>query len=279
MVLKAIYTTLEEIPEQFQELYTERNGKFEFTGVEGVKTQADVDRVTAGAAKEREEHKKTKEKLAAFGDLDPVQAQKDLDEVAELRVRVEANKTGAIDEAKLEEIVVRRVAREKAPVERENARLKKENDELTATNGSLTGTITKGKVETAIRKAAEAAKVVPSAVEDLVVIGQGIFEVSEDGVVVTKDGVGATPGVGVDVYLTDMKDKRPHWWPASQGGGGMGDGRDSGGAGNNPWSAKHWNLTEQGKVVREKGMEKANQLAKSAGVHVGATGPVKKTAE
>lgn len=279
MALKAIYDKLEDIPEQFQELYTERDGKFELTGVDGVKTQADVDRVQESLRKERGEHTKTKDKLKLFGDLDPEKVHTELDEIEELRVRAEANDKGGIDEEKLEELVSRRVNREKAPLERENAKLKTENETLTGQNGELQGTITSGKIATEIRKVAEAAKVVPSAVDDIIAIGKGVFEVSQDGVVVTREGAGVSPGVGVDIYLADMKEKRPHWWPPSQGGGA--NGSDGGGTafGENPWSTKHWNLTKQGAVVREQGEDKAKQMATAVNSHLGATGPTVKKDE
>lgn len=270
MALKTIYEKKEDIPEQFQELFTERDGKFELTGIEGVKTQSDVDRVQEALRKEKEDHGKTKDTLRAFSDLDAEQVAKDLDELAELRIRVEANKTGTIDEDKIDQLVSQRVAREKAPIERDNKRLTEENEKLTSNNGDLQSTITSGTIETEIRKAAEAAKVVPTAIDDIVAIGRGVFEVSEDGNVVTRDNVGSVPGIGVDVYLTDMKEKRPHWWPASQGGGANG-GEGGGGTGTNPWSMKDWNLTAQGLMVREQGVEKATQMAKAANSHLGAT--------
>ena len=36
-MLKTIYDNEEDIPEGFKELYTEKNGKWELTGVQGVK--------------------------------------------------------------------------------------------------------------------------------------------------------------------------------------------------------------------------------------------------
>lgn len=274
MALKAVYDKLDSVPENFRELYTERDGKWELTGVEGVKTQSDVDRVSEALRKEKDDHKKTKDALKAFGDMDPVKTAEDLDELEELRVRVEANGKGGIDDDKLQKLVDQRVARERAPIERENKKLRDENVKLAETNTGLSKTITTGKIDAEIRKAAEAAKVVPTAVDDLVVIGRGIFEVTDDGAVVTRDGVGVTPGIGVDVYLTDMKERRPHWWPTSKGGGAGGNGRDGGGGGgSNPWSKDHWNMTEQGRVLREQGRDKADQLARSAGSKIGATGP------
>lgn len=41
----------------------------------------------------------------------------------------------------------------------------------------------------------------------------------------------------------------------------------------NPWSADHWNITDQGKIIRALGPEKAAAMAKAAGVTIGATKP------
>ncbi len=281
MALKALYDKLDDIPEPFRELYTEREGKFELTGIEGVKTQADVDRVMQAHENEKKNHKETKEKLALFGELDPEKVQQDLAEVEELKVRVEAAEKGdnkGFDEAKVEEIVERRVALKVAPVERDNKRLTEELATSVAKEGELEGTIKTGKIETEIRKHCDTAKVIPGAVDDIVTIGRGVFEVSEEGHVVTRDGIGVTPGIGVDVYLTDMKEKRAHWWPASQGGGAGGNGLDKIGGGKNPWAEGNWNLTAQGAYVTEHGIEKATQTAGLVNSHVGATGPTLKKA-
>ena len=40
MALKAIYERAEEIPEDFSALFTERDGRYELTGVAGMKTAA-----------------------------------------------------------------------------------------------------------------------------------------------------------------------------------------------------------------------------------------------
>ena len=41
MPLKVIHDTLEDIPEAYRELYSEKNGKWELTGIVGLVTQAD----------------------------------------------------------------------------------------------------------------------------------------------------------------------------------------------------------------------------------------------
>ena len=41
----------------------------------------------------------------------------------------------------------------------------------------------------------------------------------------------------------------------------------------NPWRAENWNISAQGKIVRQLGLAKAAEIAKSAGVSIGATKP------
>jgi hypothetical protein len=103
------------------------------------------------------------------------------------------------------------------------------------------------------------------------VYAERLFDVDEDGNITTRDGVGVTPGLTVEQWLTDRQKDRPHWWPRSTGGGA----KDSTGRSlaNNPWSRANWNLSEQGRYVREHGAEKAAAAAKAAGSSVGATAP------
>ena len=98
-----------------------------------------------------------------------------------------------------------------------------------------------------------------------------MFEITEEGQVITKDGVGVTPGVAPDVWLSEMQPKRGHWWPASTGGGAKG----SKGANfaSNPWTKENWNMTEQGKILSTQGREKAEQMAKAAGTSLGGRKP------
>lgn len=271
-MLKAVYESETDIPEAHRELFEEKDGKFFIKKIEGMKTDADVQRVQRALEQEKTAHKETKERLTKFGDLDADEIHGKLDEFEELKVRLETGEGGKIDEEKIEKLVEQRVRRQVAPFERENSKLKNELAERDSQLGELQGTITKSRIETSVRKQAEALKIVPSAIDDVVMLAERICEVSDDGAVVTKDGVGVLPGVGLDVWLSDMKPKRPHWWPTSQGGG-AGGSEGNAGVGNNPWSKDHWNLTAQGKIVQEQGLDKAQQFAKAAGSKVGATKP------
>lgn len=274
MKLKLVYGTQEDIPNGYEALYTEKDGKWHLTGVEGMKTSEDIARLTESLRKEREDHKKVKDVLAKLGgpDLDADALVEKLDEYEELKLRVESGEGGKIDDKKVEELVEQRVQRRLAPVERERDRLKTRNTELENENGTLKGTITRGTVESELRRHATEGKVVTSALDDILDIGANIFEVAEDGAVVTRQGLRNVPaGITPDVWLSDMKEKRPHWWPASQGGGAGGGSKD-GGTTSNPWTKDNWSIEAQAQLVRTD-PGKADRMAKAAGVHVGAMSP------
>lgn len=281
MALKAIYPTQEDIPEAHQELYTEKSGKWELTGIEGIKTTADTERLQTSLNKEREEHKKTKSSLSAFGELDPTQAQKDTDEIVELRTQLETAVAAAgdnkPDEAQIEKLVEARVATIVKPIQRDLDKANLTVTEHTDTIAAHQLKDTNRTIGDSVRKAAGESKIISSAIEDALMLGERVFEVTESGEVLTRDNVGVTPGIDPGTWFTEMQDKRAHWWPSSQGGGADGSGNGGGGGANNPFSYKAWNMTLQGQAVRQD-PEKAARMAKSAGTTVGGPKPADPTA-
>jgi hypothetical protein len=282
MVLKATYDNQDDIPEAHRELFTEKNEKWELTGIEGLKTTADIERISGSLTKERSDHKATKEKLKSFGDMDPAKAQADADAIGELTVKLEAAEAaageGKVDQAQIDKLVDAKVATQVVPIQRKLEKAEKtlveQGDAITAhelrnTNRTITD---------AVRSAAGESKLIPSALEDALMLSERVFEISEEGVVLTRDGVGVTPGIDPAVWFTEMQDKRSHWWPANQGGGAGGGSPGGPGMGaDNPFSLKGWNMTAQGAVVRLD-PEKAKRLATSAGTTVGGPKPRAKVA-
>jgi hypothetical protein len=278
--LKTIYDTAEEIPEGLGEFYIERNGKFEIQA-EGVKTQADIDRIQEGLRKEKTDHKATKDKLAAFGALDATLIPDQLAELETVKAQLEAAvKDGKIDPEKTkaaEEAAVRRaigpIEREKSQLQRDLDAARKTNEQTVAEKSALETSIKRGKVESALREAAMVSKVVPLAIDDAVMNGANIFDLAEDGRILTKDNVGVTPGIEPKEWLKDMQEKRPHWWPVSSGGGAQGGRGGVGGMKDNPFTKENWNITAQGRYVTQYGPEKAAAAAAAAGVKIGDTKP------
>ena len=270
--LKLQLDSLDDLPEEFHPLYTEKDGKFDLTGVVGMKTQADVDYVKDILTKERDSHKETKGKLAIFSDLNLTSEElhAKLDRFDELELAA-ADK---IDDAKIDEMVEKRLLSKLAPIERERDNAIKERDDGAVL---ITGFETKDRnrsIDDLVREAATKSKVVETAIADVLTIGRNMFEIDDTGAIVTKDNVGVTPGVDPATWLSDMQQTRPHWWPESQGGGAKGSG-GTGAGGNNPFSAANWNMTEQGKMVTSNPTQ-AENMAKAAGTTIGGKKPVEK---
>ena len=272
--LRAIHDSPDEIPEEFQSLYTEKGGRWELTGISGVKTQADIHRLQLWLKKERDEHKATKATLSAWsdlGDLDAVQSA--LDRVPEL----EAAAGDKLDEAKIEEIATRRadamVRSKLSPVERELAKIRKERDEAVEGIARYREQETRRTIGDSLRRAMRSAKVLPEAEEDVLLLGERVFEITDEGGVVTRDLPGLAAGLDPTSWLSEIQDRKPHWWPASVGGGASGSGSGGGFSGKNPWSAEAWNMTEQARIYREKGAETASRMAQAAGTTVGGKRP------
>lgn len=279
--LKAIYAKKEDIPEGFDELYSERNGQFELTQVEGVKTQADIDRVSEGLRKEKAEHKQTKEKLAAFGELDPATVPAQLEELAEVKAQLATvTKDGKVNQEAVQQQIDAAVNRAVGPLNRDNKALQAQlsakdkalGERDTEIGGLKAGILTK-EIEGTLRDAAIGEKVLSTAIDDAVLVGSRVFERTESGAIVTRDGLGYTPGLTPKEWLKDMQEKRPHWWPASQGGGAGGGRGDPGTGKGNPWSKEAWNVTAQGAYVRQHGEAKAREAAERVGSALGATKP------
>jgi hypothetical protein len=272
MALKAIHDSKDEIPEQFQELYTEKNDKWELTGITGVKTQADIDRLSSSLEKERAAHKETKELFSPWRDMNHEEIMSKLDRMPEL----EAAASGKLNEAEIEEIVAKRVEgtikSKTSPLERQIETFQKERETLLAENESFKAQNKRRTIHDAVRASLTEAKVLSTAHEDALMLAERVFEISDDGKVITRDQVNVTPGVAPEVWLTEMQDKRPHWWPETRGGGAPG-GKGGGGLKTNPWSKDNWNVTEQHRIAKAEGMDTARQYAQAAGSDIGATAP------
>lgn len=276
MKLKLKYESLEEVPEAHRDLYTERNGAYFLTEIEGLKTAEDISRMQTSLDKERADHKKTKESrdaLKVWDDMDHDDVMAKLDRIEEL----EALGDGKVDEEKMTELVDKRVKSKlnqvESPLKRQIGDLESKLEEATAEVGSLKDEKRITTINDQVRKAAIEAKVVDSALDDILLYAERIFDLDDNGKVITKDGVGVTPGLDAALLLEEVKPTRGHWWPSSEGGGAGGNRGGGAGSGENPWSAKGWNITKQGQYEREHGTVKADQMSALAGVTRTATAP------
>jgi len=263
--LKLSYAKKEDIPKGYDALYTEDGDEWKLTSVEGMKSQSDVDTLKGALEKEKNDHKKAKQELAAWKKLgeSPEAVHTQLDRIPELETLAEGKGS---DPAKIDALVDAKVKSKTAALNRELETLRATNEELTTTNNELGGKIKQGKIESQIRRHAEASGVLPAAIDDLVMMGDRFFDVADDDVVQTREGPGQKAGLTVEQWLTNQKKTRPHLWPASTGGGARGGNGHGGGDPNaNPWSKEGWNKTRQALYVREHGEQKATEFAKSVG--------------
>lgn len=270
--LKYEVDKLDGVDAAFHSLYTQSGEKFILTGVEGVKPQGEFDKVYGGLTKERNDHKESKAKLqawSALGTAEEVQAK--LDRIAELETAAGGN----LDEAAIEKLVSGRLVTKTAPLERTIAKLTADLAERDGVIGQYKTKDTTRAIHDNLRTALSKHEgFQQSAFDDAAMLAERMFTVDEDGRVVTKEGVGVTPGVDATVWLTEMQTKRPHWWGPSQGGGAGGNRGTTGVPGSNPFSKDGWNMTEQSKLVQSN-RARAEQMARSAGTTIGGTRPLK----
>jgi hypothetical protein len=253
MKIKTEYATLDEIPEAARPLYTQQNDKFVLTGVEGVKPVSEFERTLAAKRTETEAHNATKARLQAWGDLNPDEVLPTLDRIKAL----EAAAGGKLDEKAIDGLVEQRIGTRMGPIERAKKALETQLAEQQATLNALKTERRNALIRDAVTKAALAEKVIDTAVDDVVLLASTAFDIGETGAITARD-----TGLSIGDWLSDMKARRPHWWPASRGGGAAGSGAFDTGAGN-PWTKENFNLTRQGEIFT-KNPEQAERMKAAA---------------
>lgn len=276
MAVKYFEQKLEDIPEEVREHYKGDDEKGWTLDIPDAVPLTEKTKLTGALTKERGDHRGLKNRWAALKGEDgtpltPEQVQEELESIPALREAAAAN--GA-DPAKLKPLIDAEVKKVTGPLQR--ALTEKETALQTATQSlnELLGKETTRTMHDTVRAAATKAGVRPEAIEDALVLAERVLEKDEAGDFVVKQGSGYTEGVTAETWLTQVRDKRPHWWNDTSGGGGA---RGSGGnvGGKNPWSAADWNMTEQGKMLREN-PKKAAQMAGLAGTTIGGPRPAAK---
>lgn len=265
-------TSLDQVDEAYRSLYeAQADGSFVFNGVEGIKTQDDINRLTTSLNAEREAHAKTKGFLTGYNSHGTVE------EVAAALARIPALEEaakGKVDESKIEELVRQRVQNETIPLKSQIELL---NGQLSEKETALKEMSAKDKrrmIGDAIRKACVTAQIAADRIDDVVALTAPICTITEDGNVVTNEHSGV-PGLSVEVWLGTQRKSRYYWWGESAGAGAQGSrgGKDFGD--DNPWTFENWNITKQGQIMIED-RAKAEQMAKAAGTTVDGPKPAKK---
>lgn len=262
--LELSYDTLDDVPEAFRPLFdTDDEGKATFAGVNGMKTQQDVSAVQEALRKEKNDHRTVKEQMAAWKALgdNPQEIEEKLARMEELELASE----GKLDEDKIKEIAEARAKQQTGPLNNQIKSLTTERDTLAGEVEQLKASIERRDLYDAIGNVAVEMKAVPTALPDIKIISERYFERDDSGNFITKaDMPDVTPGLDVKGFFKEMQRQRPHWFPATEGGGSKGGGF-AGDSSDNPWSSKGWSLTGQGQFVKEHGVEMATKAAKAAG--------------
>lgn len=123
------------------------------------------------------------------------------------------------------------------------------------------------RISGSLRKAAEKANVLPSAIDDVIHRANGVFSVSEDNKIESRDNDGNLRKIGKkiaspDSFVDSLRDTASHLWPPSGGSGAQGHSQ-AGDDGVNPWAKATRNFTEQARMKRAD-PAKAERMANAA---------------
>ena len=270
MAFKMVLDSLEGLPDDVAKEYVEKDGKYVIQ-VEGMKPPEEFTKIQNSLNAARTEANGLKQRLGLLGDRKIEDVIPLLDRIPELEAAAE----GKLDDDAINNIVEGRIKSKLAPVERERDQLRQQVGERDQTITQFQQKDRDRQIRRQIRSAAKESGMREEAVEDALLLGERSFELLEDGQAVVREGSGFNQGLGPKDWLGDLQSKRPHWWPESEGGGAGGNRSGGGSFANNPFTAEHWNLTEQGKIVRSDSA-RADQLAKAAGTTVGGGKPALK---
>jgi hypothetical protein len=247
--------SLDDVDEKYRDFYEEVDdgSRYEFRGVSDMPTSIDISKLRKSLEKERLEHKATKSKWSQLN-MSPDDIQALIDQQY-----AQSDNHGSEKDYEL------KIRSKVAPIERERDMLKSKYEEAMSQIEQYNQMNITRMIQDEIRSAvSKSPGFQNTAVDDAMMYASQMFEVTDDGAVITKGLNGTTAGVSAQVWLTEMQNKKPHWWGPSQGAGSSGS-RYSGNGQVNPWKKETWNLTEQGKIYKSD-PSKAEQMAKSAGV-------------
>ncbi len=228
----------------------------------------EISRLRNHSSKLLDEKKQIQESLKRFDGIDPENVKK------MMSVLESSEEAKLLAENKLDEVVNKRT--EKLRIDSE--RLKSEFDEYKAEsekkNNDWKQKYAAKVIETELRREAEKAKVVPEAIDDVISRARGIFSLDEDGKIEARDSDGniitvKKKALNPEVFISQLKETAPHFWPKSQGAGASG-GTGNGGMNEvNPFipNTPGFSLTEQSKLMNSD-PEKARMFEQAAKAYV-----------
>lgn len=156
--------------------------------------------------------KATKDQLKQFEGIDPEAVRGILqrfsdDEEAKL-----------IASGKIDEVLNKRTERMKSSYEKETAKERQAREAAEQRAAQFSRRV----LENGIRAEATAAGIHPHAIDDAILRASSLFALDDEGNPAAGEGVFGKDGnpLTLKEWLAEMKDKAPHWWPATASGGG-----------------------------------------------------------
>lgn len=227
MKLKLVVASLDEVDEAFRSLYTEKDGSFHLA-VDGVE---DTSSLKSALQKERQAAKEARDAQKALEErytgietqFNSLMSKMDKDGEAKL-----------IAEGKIDEVISRRSEKLRTELQKQVDTAKAEVE----SQKKRTEKFSQRVLDNNIRAAAAQAGLHKHAIDDALFRARTMFSVDDDGNAIQLDMDGK-PVFGKDgktpynpmEWLESMKDSAPHWFPASNSGGGAGGNKDTGGNG------------------------------------------------
>lgn len=236
--LSAVMTAdeFESVPEPFQALYEQRDGKYEMTRVSGIKTEADVTRLQEALRKERDDRKAATSRLASFGDADPERYRSMEEEISDLKGRLEE---AGVSHQELESKIKDRL----------EAKYQSKIAELQGHMANGMRFVHETAAKDRRRTIIDAVRGLPGddmkfnegALRDVERFARDECTVDDDGRVVMKGSDDFEEGLPLKDAVAQMRDNglSPHWFVQSRGGGARGGSNKGAGewAGKNPFES------------------------------------------
>lgn len=225
---------------------------------------AEVDRLRSHSAKLLDEKKKLQSDYKAFEKLG------DPDVIGKMLKQFENDEDAKlVAEGKFKEVLSKHTERMKLDYESTIEDLGKKLSESDSVKAKYEQKYHEAQAGHAIRQAAVAAGVRETAVDDILLRGKGVFIVSDEGTLESRDKDGNLRKINgkeltPTLFVESLRKTYPHYWPDSQSGGARG-GAGGGKAMSNPFKkgSKSFNVTEQAKL-RRSNPELAKQLEAEA---------------
>ena len=198
MSLNFVMESMDGVAADVAALYTEKDGKFYLTGIDGVSPKSKIDEF-------RENNIELTNRLAAFEGVDPAKYKEMTGELEELRAKLEKSK---IDDEAIEKIVQSRV---KKLQEEFSGKIAEKDEMISTQERQIESFVIDGQVKSAAVKH----KIRDSAIDDVVLRAKSVYKVKDGKAIGFQDGevmydATGTKELGIDDWVKGLVNTAPH---------------------------------------------------------------------